>query len=286
MHKSGANVITLLKAALTDFRIVKLISMEKQLANNLSNLNPISLSQLDHVKLLNRVDRKYIIPLYCLPEIIRLLNENQYSILEIDGHRAFSYSTTYFDTSDYRFYKDHHNHLASRIKVRTRTYKENNLHFFEIKMKTNVRTNKLREALERPGSGLSDYQRNKIESLYSKELCSSLIPSLANSFKRITLVNKAQTERCTIDVNISFRDPEVPEKEISIKNIAIIEVKQSKSSVLNGIIASLRTMRIYPSGISKYVLGLFLTHPDIKHNYFKPLLQKIEKIQTQQLALA
>ena len=127
------------------------------------------------MKLLNRVDRKYIIPVSSLPAIIRLLNNNQYSILEIDGHRAFSYLTTYFDTTDYQFYKDHHNRLSGRMKVRTRTYKENNLHFFEIKMKSNIRTNKLREGLSAPGADLSGIQSKKIKALYPKELAGALI---------------------------------------------------------------------------------------------------------------
>ena len=261
--------------------------MQKEIVHKqLSNLKPISLKGLDSVKLLNRVDRKYIIPVSSLPAIIRLLNNNQYSILEIDGHRAFSYLTTYFDTTDYQFYKDHHNRLSDRMKVRTRTYKENNLHFFFIFMKSNVRTNKLREGLSEPGADLSGIQSKKIRALYPKELESALIPTLNNSFTRITLVNKSKTERCTIDVNISFRDPDAPEKEITINDIAIIEVKQSKTSVLSGIVASLRAMRVYPSGISKYVLGLILTHPEIKHNAFKPLLHKINKIKTQQLSFS
>ncbi len=261
--------------------------MEKVLAPALlGNLDPISLKGLDSVKLLNRVDRKYIIPISGLPAIIRLLNHNQYSVLEIDGHRTFSYNTTYFDTSDYRFYKDHHNRLSSRIKVRTRTYKENNLHFFEIKMKSNIRTNKLRESLRESSADLSGVQRKKIRSLYNKELAGRLMPALHNSFTRITLVNKARTERCTIDVNVAFRDPEIPGKEIRVSDIAIIEVKQSKTSMLSGIVAALRSMRVYPSSISKYVLGLILTHPEIKYNSFKPLLRRIDKIKLQQLSLS
>lgn len=248
-------------------------------------LEPISLKGLDSVKLLNRVDRKYIIPVNSLPAVFRLLYNNQYSILEIDGCRAFSYVTTYFDTTDYRFYRDHHNRLSSRIKVRTRTYKENNLHFFEIKMKSNVRTNKLRERLPESASTLSGNQNNQIRSIYPKELGSRLIPALMNGFTRITLVNRAKTERCTIDVNISFKDPEVANREIMLNGIAIIEVKQSKTSVSNGIIASLRTMRVYPSSISKYVVGLILTHPEIKHNSFKPLLHRIEKVKSQSISI-
>lgn len=253
--------------------------MEKiEIKQLLQNLAPISLQGLDKVKLLNRVDRKYIIPITNLPGIINLLNQNHYSILEINDCRAFSYLTTYYDTADYRFYKDHHNRLGSRIKVRTRTYKESNLHFFEVKMKSNLRTDKYREKLGRPSTDLSALLNKKIHSLYPKSLDSDLTPTLFNSYTRLTLVNKAQTERCTIDINLSFRDPLCADKEIEVNDIAIIEVKQSKTSVLHGIIASLRTMRIHPSSISKYVYGLILTHPEIKHNSFKPLINRINRI--------
>lgn len=261
--------------------------MQKEFVQSqLRSLSPISLSGLDNVKLLNRVDRKYIIPIGMLPEIIQLLKKNQYSVLEIDGCRAFSYLTTYFDNSDYVFFHDHHNHLSNRIKARTRSYLESDLHFFEVKVKTNIRTNKYREVLQTVSTGLSEEQRKKIRQLYPKELAGSLDTTLINTFNRITLVNKDKTERCTIDVNLSFKNPEAPDKEIPVNDIAIIEVKQSKSSILNGIIASLRTMHINPSSISKYVLGLILTRPDVKHNSFKPLLHKISKIKTQQLSFS
>lgn len=251
-----------------------------QVHNLLSKLTPISLKGLDSVKLLNRVDRKYIIPINRLSKIIQLLS-NHYSILEIDGRRAFSYITTYYDTTDFKFFRDHHNRVPSRIKVRSRTYKESNLHFFEVKAKRNGRTNKYREVLNCQSSGLTDEQSEKIKSIYAKELADTLIPTLLNTYTRITLVNKEETERCTIDLNLSFRDMEAPDEEIQVSDIAIIEVKQSKTSVLNGIVASLRTMQVPPSSISKYVLGLILTHPEIKHNSFKPLLHKIEKIKQQ-----
>lgn len=246
----------------------------------LQNLEPISLSGLDDVKLLNRVDTKYVIPINGLPGILNLLSTD-YSILEIDGARAFTYETTYFDTADYLFYKDHHNNMPNRMKVRTRTYKESNLHFFEIKMKINLRTNKIRQKLREPGTELTEKQNQKIKTLYPRELENPLIPILINSYTRITLVNKARTERSTIDLNLSYRNPEAPEKEINVHDIAIIEVKQSKTSLLQGIIASLRGRQIYSSSISKYVLGLILTRPEIKQNEFKPLLLKINKIKQQ-----
>ena len=257
--------------------------MKKIIVDKLLNeLAPISLPGLDKVKLLNRIDRKYIIPVSNLQGIIEVLKKNEYSVLEIEGKRSFSYLTTYYDSPDFQFYQDHHNQLTSRIKARTRSYLESNLHFFEIKMKNNIRTKKVREKLTGPGSVLTISQSDKIKELYSKELDGPLQTTLVNRYNRVTLVNKAQTERCTIDVNLTYTAPENPGKEISVNEIAIIEIKQSKTSLLNGIIASLRNMQVYPSSISKYVLGLILTHPEIKHNTFKPLLQLINKIKTQQ----
>lgn len=253
---------------------------ENNINRLLSRLEPISLTEMDGVKLLSRIDRKYIIPISNLPEIFDLLRYHYY-VLDIDGRRAFNYVTTYFDTSDYQFFQDHHNDLSSRIKVRSRTYKDSNLHFFEVKKKNNLRTDKFREVLSGECFTLSEKQCEKIRTIYQKELTGKLIPALLNNYTRITLVNKAKTERCTIDVNLAFQDPEAPENEISIDGIAIIELKQSKTNLSEGIAASLRTKRIYPSSISKYVLGIIHTHPEIKHNTFKPLLQKIVKIQQQ-----
>ena len=40
----------------------------------------------------------------------------------------------------------------------------------------------------------------------------------------------------------------------------------------------LRQLRIFPSGFSKYCIGMALTTPDIKRNRFKERIRKIEKI--------
>lgn len=257
---------------------------ENNIQQLLNGLKPISLDEMDGVKLQNRIDTKYVIPGSYLPRVFAHLRNN-YSVLEIGGKRAFSYLTTYFDTDDYQFYKDHHNQLAARIKARSRTYIESNLHFFEIKVKNNYRTKKYREQLDKEHSELSDKQRMKIGSFYHKvrpsyhrDLTGSLVPTLLNTYKRITLVNKEKTERCTIDLDLSFQDPENPKQGIGVNDVAIIELKQPKASTSDGIAASLRRMHIYPTGISKYVLGLIQIHPDIKHNTFKPLLLNLEKI--------
>ena len=241
----------------------------------------IGLHQMDQVQLLNRIDRKYIIPLSRLPEVLEHL-KSDYFALEIDGHRIFNYNTTYFDTEGYQFYKDHHNGLTNRVKIRCREYQESKLTFFEIKRKSKgYRTDKYRQLLKDSSFEMNEAWYEKIREQYVKYPFKELKLALFNRFSRITLVNKQLTERCTIDFGLDFSSPE-NDRHIPVNDIAIIEVKQSKAFG-SPVVQLLRQMRFYPSGISKYVLGLILTKEHIKHNAFKSLLHRIDKIKSLQL---
>ena len=241
----------------------------------LKTFAPISLEQMDNVQLLNRVDRKYILPIDRLAEFFKNVSQD-YFVLDIKGNRTFSYDTTYYDTEDFQFYKDHHNGLTHRLKVRYRVYKESNLHFFEIKKKIKgYRTDKYRELLAKFNFDMDDEHSDKVRESYNRKPFDNLKIALYNRFSRITMVNKGMTERCTVDFDIAFSSNK--ETWIAQSNIAIIEIKQNKASQ-SPVVNILRQMRIYSSSISKYVLGLILTQKNIKHNAFKFLLHKLEKI--------
>ena len=100
--------------------------------------------------------------------------------------------------------------------------------------------------------------------------------TLENFFYRITLVNKNLTERATIDFGISFKSKI---KSAALSNIAIIEVKQGKMDESSPIVQLLKKEKISAESISKYAYGLLVTGNKIKYNAFKPLLNKITKIQ-------
>ena len=70
--------------------------------------------------------------------IYELLSKKDTIILEIEGHRIFTYDNNYFDTKDLQFYFNHHNGYVHRIKVRSRKYVETNTSFFEIKRKAAI----------------------------------------------------------------------------------------------------------------------------------------------------
>ena len=86
-----------------------------------SSLLPLSLEELDKVKLLNRVDSKFIFHIRALNDILKEVSE-YYHILEIDQKRIFKYESLYFDTPDFLLYRHHHNGKPNRVKVRYRKY--------------------------------------------------------------------------------------------------------------------------------------------------------------------
>jgi VTC domain len=58
-------------------------------------------------------------------------------VLEIDGHRAFRHSTTYFETPDLRCFTDHVEDRVPRFKARTRLYEDEDSgeRVLEVKLK-------------------------------------------------------------------------------------------------------------------------------------------------------
>lgn len=242
----------------------------------LQSADPISLEEMDSVKLLNRIDRKYVLHISRLSSIIENILA-EYRILDIDGTRLFSYNTIYFDTPGHQFYKDHHNGLSNRVKVRCRQYIDNNLSFFEIKKKyRGNRTDKYRKRLENPIDILSGTEYDVVREKYGKYPVEQLDLSLLNSFKRITFVNRGLTERFTIDLSLAFA---YKGDSIEVDKVVIVEVKQDKANIHSPIIKELKKQRIPPGSVSKYILGVTLIKKGIKHNAFKMILNKINKIQ-------
>jgi hypothetical protein len=220
------------------------------------------------------MDTKYILSKAQLVLLLEGIKEEQF-VLEIDNTRVFNYKTIYFDTPDFQFYKDHHNGCVNRIKVRSREYVESNLSFYEIKRKLfGIRTDKQRKIIpaiyhEVP---LEDYNLIQYKRLNNKPI----EKKLTNHFKRITLTNKKFTERITIDLEIGFDNGK---KQIQLSELVVIEVKQGKADVFSNTIQMLKKLRVHESSFSKYVIGVSLLEENIKHNNFKPILLKLNKIE-------
>lgn len=244
----------------------------------LRDMGPITLDEMRSVRLMNRIDTKYVIS---DEEVITLLGqaaERGYRVQTIAGRRVARYNTLYFDTAERAMYLAHHNRQLKRQKIRTRQYVESGICFLEIKNKSNRgRTHKLRVEI---GHDEMSYFRGNDKAMnlfeeHSWHDLASLSPALATRFVRITLVNAELTERVTIDTNLRYKDLRSG-RSGEIRGMAIVEIKQEGScdSAAKQILGQ---MRIVPMKISKYCLGTALTVEGIKRNRMKEKLRAIEK---------
>ena len=176
--------------------------MTKFNLENTSNFSPISLNQMDGVKLMNRSDTKFTFGYSKLASLLEKLIP-YYQVLEIDGKRIHSYKSLYFDTQARKFYNDHHNRRINRHKIRFREYVDSGLVFLEIKRKNNKgKTLKKRLKVNNIPSSLSNKHQEYIEDIIGYSL--SVHPKQWINFSRITLVHKYLKERLTIDINLNY----------------------------------------------------------------------------------
>lgn len=244
--------------------------------NLLSAFSPIGLHEMDSVRLLNRVDRKYALHQSQVSSLLQRLIED-YQILEIEGKRCFRYHTTYYDTPNLMLYQAHHNGWSNRIKIRCREYVDSGHCFFEIKQKQmGNRTHKTRYAVPTPFDILDEQAAHTVHQQYQRHPLPDLSISLFNSFSRITLVNQRLGERCTLDLDIKFKSPDG--REAAAQDIVVVELKQARLNPLSPMIQALRAERIFQCSFSKYIYGLVHTRPGLKHNAFKPLLHRLAYI--------
>ncbi len=236
---------------------------------------PITLAEMDSVKLMNRIDTKYVVAARRLPEILTEVKD-KYRILEIDEQRELLYRTTYFDTPDYAMYTAHQNGKLNRFKIRTREYAVSKIHFLEVKFKNN-KGRTLKERVKRIDGDLK-FHENETEFLADSAPFSvdDLIPKLWNKFTRLTLVHKTAQERLTIDFDLSFKNAD--EGEVEVPQLSIIEVKQDKYTAASDIIQVLRKHHINEMRVSKYCIGTAMLSPWLKRNRFKEKLLAIDKL--------
>lgn len=253
--------------------------MNTELIEALNKISPISLIEMDRVKLQNRTDTKFVFNAKLLPQILTEIAPF-YSVLEINNKRTNSYKTLYFDTKELKSYIQHHNGKANRIKVRFRKYVESELNFLEVKFKNNKqRTIKARTKTAGIETALSEFSKAFIQkNSYSFFGNDEIIPVLWNNFTRITLVHKTANERLTIDLNLGFKTFSENSEE-NIPYLTIAEVKQEKASSNSDFIKSIRKHHIRESSMSKYCVGSALLNKGLKQNNFKERILNIKKLE-------
>lgn len=244
-----------------------------ELQTILSKFNSVSLEEIDEVKLMNRIDRKYWFHISSLNTLLKNVTQ-YYDILEINGQRLMEYQSTYFDTADNFMYVKHHNRKLNRYKLRRRTYLSTDADFFEIKLKTN----KKRTVKSRIPTTLSDKNLLEKEIVFLEDKspfrAEDLKKSLNNHFSRMTLIHKNKLDRCTIDIHPKFWNEK---GEVRFDNLVIFELKRGRSLKSSPMVSLLRDLKIRQRGLSKYCTGRAILDPSLKRNAFKPRLRFIEK---------
>ena len=194
----------------------------------LKQYRPITLSEMDEVALMERVDDKYTISYEDLMNILENIS-SEYFCLEIEGKRSFTYQTEYLDTIDNLLFKNHQNGKLNRYKIRFRDYIESKKTFLEIKFKSNKGvTKKTRISIPFQEKNITKTCKDFIETK-SPYLTKNLDIKVKNSFDRITLVNLISKERVTLDFNLKFSNPSLGTKS-KLDNVGIIEIKREKGN--------------------------------------------------------
>jgi hypothetical protein len=239
----------------------------------LEQFEALSLKQLDALKLMNRIDTKFVLPASCLLPLLSKASVH-YKVLEIEGKRAMPYYTRYLDTEAHKLYLDHQNGRAVRYKIRYRTYLTTNDTFLEIKQKTN-KGKTLKSRIKANAQNLlqpSDFEyMQTIVALPT----SPLNVASENWFNRITLASFVTNERITIDYGLTFK---CGASECVLPNIIIVELKRERSLGKTPMQLILKNLKAYQRGFSKYCMGMALLKEELKKNSFKKNLLFINKL--------
>ena len=82
----------------------------------IKDFEPITLDEMDEVKLMSRTDTKFAFSSSKLPQLLsRMLPF--YRILNINNKLIHDYKSLYYDTSENKFYLDHHNNINVNISL-------------------------------------------------------------------------------------------------------------------------------------------------------------------------
>lgn len=239
----------------------------------LSQFDPITLEEMDGVKLMDRTDLKFNFSIHHLPELLDAIRDS-YRILEVSGTRMSRYETLYYDTPEYDLYKTHHKGKPTRFKIRARKYVESDLNFFEVKHKNNKgRTVKSRVKKKSSAGEITGNAQSLLEEKTGMQ-SEHLEPKLYVNYTRITLVNRFAEERLTIDLDLEVKNDT---STFSFDGLVIVEAKMSKVQS-TPFVKLLKEKHIRQGGMSKYCMAVSKLIPEIKKNNFKEKLLTVDKI--------
>lgn len=236
---------------------------------------PISLEEMGAAALMDRVDRKFLLPAQRLPEILEPLT-GRYRALEVGGHRLSRYSTRYFDTPELALYHAHHSGRARRYKVRVRRYLDSESRWLEVKLKaTRGRTLKKRVSLAH--DRLAPMERLAAEAILGVTdavPAESLREAAVVEYSRLTLVCGDAPERITLDLMLTFSRGGSTR---SFPGVVVAELKQPRRAA-SPFLEIVREMGVREGAPSKYCAAIATLEPRAKSNRFREAVRRLENI--------
>jgi len=252
--------------------------MNPEILNILDSFNCVRLEEMDKVKLMDRIDTKYLLPANRVPDLLDLM-KGRYRVLEVGRQRVSSYATVYYDTTGFTFFNQHVTERTGRFKIRFRTYKSTGITFLEIKKKTKKgRTIKWRIE-NSPVGQIFDETAKEFIKTHAAFDPGSLRQVLENNFNRITFTGFDTPERITLDLDLTFRTPEGGSAEMPM--IAVLELKSQGIAVRSPFSGMIKQFSVYPTAFSKYCMGCSILYDLPLKGILKPKILLLNRIENE-----
>ncbi|MGC5031308.1 polyphosphate polymerase domain-containing protein [Micromonospora sp. DT229] len=241
----------------------------------LADLAPVGLTELvDQAALQTRVDRKYLVPLEEVSQLLAQLSACA-RVLEIDAARVFRYESVYFDTPRLASYHCAAYRRRRRFKVRTRSYLDSAQCWLEVKI-SGARGSITKHRLPyRPQDRATVHPGRAFvqEALEREDICpladSPLDPVLVTTYQRVTLLLPATASRVTVDTELTWQDGD---RTLRLPDLAVVETKTTRAASAADRLLWQRGTR--PVRISKYATGLAALRPELPDSPWRRTLRR------------
>jgi VTC domain len=233
-----------------------------------ADLPTIGLEELNVAAALQtRVDRKYVLPLDMLGEIVDGCPEELH-ILESDGLRRFDYDSVYFDTPALDSYFLAAHGRRRRFKIRTRSYLDSGSCFLEVKTE-GARSATVKERIPYDTADRSTitaegnaYIAQTLRATGLHKPTGPLAPVLETRYGRTTLYLPGSNARATIDFNVTWSTP--GGEELVLGESVVLETKSG--STASRLDKHLWRHGVRPCRISKFATGMAALTPHLPAN--------------------
>lgn len=245
----------------------------------LDRIAPVSLEELNATAALQtRVDRKYAVTPAEAHDLLTALAPTA-RVLEIDGARSHTYSSTYFDTPDLLAFRLTARRRRRRFKVRTRTYVDSGACFLEVKCRgsrgVTVKHRQPHDDAASLGAGVG-FVADRLVATHSGGAtpgarAASLTPVLATRFRRTTVL--LPDARLTADTGLvwTLLTGSGGHGRSAVFPLTVVETKSAGSAPSSADRILWRAGH-RPDRISKFGTGLALLDPTLPDHPWRRLL--------------